>query len=61
MGKKIVAVGTTAIRTLESLPYLWRNMNVDSTKSFDAKTCNYWNSIVGELGNQQWIHNVEEK
>ena len=27
--KKIVAVGTTATRTLESLPYLWKELNQD--------------------------------
>jgi S-adenosylmethionine:tRNA ribosyltransferase-isomerase len=59
--KKIVAVGTTAIRTLESLPYLWRCMDIASRNSYDAKTCNYWNSLIGKMESHPWIHNIEEK
>lgn len=57
--KKIVAVGTTAIRTLESLPYLWINLNVDIKNTINAKTCEYWNSITKKIEKQDWIQNIE--
>ena len=60
MNRKIVAVGTTAIRTLESLPYLWRELTPDIKKSFDAKTCKYWDMLIEVLEKQNWIHKIEE-
>jgi S-adenosylmethionine:tRNA ribosyltransferase-isomerase len=58
--KKIVAVGTTAIRTLESLPYLWMGLSTDNKKTIDAKTCEYWNSITKSIEKQDWIANIEK-
>lgn len=57
--KKIVAIGTTATRTLESLPYLWKNMSIDIKNTFDANTCNYWNTLTKSLESQNWIDLVQ--
>ena len=56
--KKIVAVGTTATRTLESLPYLWKKMGWIDTSIFNAKTRKYWNTITSDINNNDWIHNI---
>lgn len=56
--KKIVAVGTTACRTLESLPYLWQSLDQDMKNSIDANTRKYWNTITETLKKQEWIHNI---
>jgi S-adenosylmethionine:tRNA ribosyltransferase-isomerase len=56
--KKIVAVGTTACRTLESLPYLWWSLSHDKKNILDANTRNYWNSLTETLEKQNWIHNI---
>ncbi len=57
-GKKIVAVGTTACRTLESLPYLWREIKEDIKESIDANTRKYWDDITNMLEKQDWIHDI---
>ncbi len=56
--KKIVAVGTTACRTLESLSYLWQSIDQDLRNSFDAKTREYWNNHIKLLEQRDWIHNI---
>ncbi len=58
-GKKVVGVGTTVIRTLESLPYVWReilersNSGESSAKEFlerfDSGVSGFWNSAATEL------------
>ncbi len=56
--KKIVAVGTTACRTLESLPYLWTEIKEDTKKSIDANTRKYWDDITKMLEKQDWIDDI---
>ncbi len=56
--KKIVAVGTTACRTLESLPYLWQSMDPEIRDWFDTKTCIYWNSHIDTSLKQDYIHTI---
>ncbi|MBX9809902.1 S-adenosylmethionine:tRNA ribosyltransferase-isomerase [Candidatus Gracilibacteria bacterium] len=56
--KKIVAVGTTATRTLESLPYLWKNLPQDIKNLFNANICKYWDNIALNLKNNKWINDV---
>lgn len=58
-GKKVVGVGTTVIRTLESLPYVWRELversgsgNVaamDFLAKFEAPVASFWNAAASEL------------
>lgn len=56
--KKIVAVWTTATRTLESLPYLWKNLPQDIKNLFNANICKYWDNLVLELKNNSWINDI---
>ncbi len=56
--KKIVAVGTTACRTLESLPYLWLSLDQAIRDWFDANTRKYWDSLTNEIKKQDWIHSL---
>ena len=57
-GKRITAVGTTATRTLESLPYFWKSLDQEYKKSFNAKICEYWDSISKEIEETHWIHHT---
>ncbi len=57
--KKIVAVWTTATRTLESLPYLWKKLDEEYKKSFNANTCKYWNMVTNDIILPDWIHGIE--
>ncbi len=57
-GKWITAVGTTATRTLESLPYFWKSLDQEYKKSFNAKICEYWDTISEEIEKTHWIHNI---
>ena len=57
--KRVVAVGTTACRTLESLPYLWQSLDQDAHDWFDANTRKYWNSLTNNIKNQDWIHSLK--
>lgn len=58
--QKIVAVGTTATRTLESLPYLWLHLDENIKKILNAKTCEYWNTRIQTIKKQEWIHSIRE-
>ncbi len=57
--QKIVAVGTTAIRTLESLPYLWKELSADIKKTIDTNTCSYWNSMTRDIEETEWIAGID--
>ena len=59
--KRVVAVGTTACRTLESLTYLWQSLNQDVHDWFDANTRKYWDSLTNEIKKQDWIHTMNIK
>ena len=58
-GKKVVGVGTTVIRTLESLAYVWREISEraqsgDSESSaflakLDSRVSSFWVSASSEL------------
>jgi S-adenosylmethionine:tRNA ribosyltransferase-isomerase len=56
--KRIVAVGTTACRTLESLPSLWRALDPDVHNSIDANIRDYWNTLIQYLEENDWIHDI---
>lgn len=53
--KKILSIGTTSCRTLESLPYLWDKIK-DKT-DFSELTKNFWNNL--ELEQNSFIWEVE--
>jgi len=54
-GKKIVAVGTTACRTLESLPSLWKKLDKKEKDYFNANIRKYWNEVSGDVETNTWI------
>lgn len=56
--KKIVAVGTTACRTLESLPHLWKRLSQNEKNTIDANIREYWDTLTGELADTDWIHDI---
>ncbi len=56
--KRIVAVGTTACRTLESLPSLWRALDLDIQNSIDANIRDYWNTLIEDLEENDWIDDI---
>lgn len=56
--KKIIAVGTTATRTLESLPYLWNTLHQEYKNQFNANTRKYWDSKILDIETPDWIHKI---
>ncbi len=57
--KKIVAVGTTACRTLESLPYVWSALDPADKKIFQTHISQYWDTLAAGLTQTNWIHNLK--
>ncbi len=53
--KKIVAVGTTACRTLESLVSLWSVFTDPEKQSFPQETQDFWNTTTIEKKQSHWI------
>ena len=53
----ITAVGTTACRTLESLPSLWKHLDNSLKQTFAREVRGYWNSL-SESANGDWIDNT---
>lgn len=52
--QKIVAVGTTGCRTLESLPSLWKNLTDEEKNIFDENVRIFWEKI-SEKAEKNWI------
>ena len=57
-GKKIVAVGTTACRTLESLPSLWKKIQEREKDKIDANIRDYWDTVSESVDTNTWINNL---
>ncbi len=57
-GKKLIAVGTTVCRTLESLPSLWRSIDEELKELLDQDTRAYWDTLTQDLGDHNWIENI---
>jgi S-adenosylmethionine:tRNA ribosyltransferase-isomerase len=57
-GKKILAVGTTACRTLESLPYVWQGLKDEEKNIFNIYTRTYWDILVRDLKKEDYIHSL---
>ena len=55
-GKKVVAVGTTACRTLESLPFVWKLLDSKNREIFSEKVVAYWDSITESLEQETYIN-----
>lgn len=52
--KTIIAVGTTACRTLESLPSLWKNLDENTKKLFSQEVQDFWNTL-SQNAEKNWI------
>lgn len=50
-GKRIIAVGTTVARTLESLPYVWKMLK--NNNDFSKKTVDFWNNMTEDISLEQ--------
>lgn len=57
-GRNIIAVGTTACRTLESLPALWHTLSNEEKSNFSEETQHFWNSRTAQY--TRWIHNIHK-
>ncbi len=57
-GKKVVAVGTTACRTLESLPFVWKGLKQGDQSLFREEVQLYWNSMAKNIGTEDYIHSL---
>ncbi len=57
-GRKILAVGTTVCRTLESLPYLWQELEKATTIHFSDETKVYWKNLTKDLPVQPYISSI---
>lgn len=55
--KIVTAVGTTACRTLESLPSLWKNLDENTKNIFSENVRNFWEKI-SENADEKWIDNI---
>ncbi len=53
--KKILAVGTTVCRTLESLPYVWTELQKEKLGAFTKETILYWENITGDKASESYI------
>lgn len=56
--KKILAVGTTVCRTLESLPYLWIRLLKKETVDFSEETRLYWDTLTRALPAESYISDI---
>jgi S-adenosylmethionine:tRNA ribosyltransferase-isomerase len=55
-GEKLLAVGTTVCRTLESLPYLWKKLTEQERAHFSYEVQRYWDDLVEWTEEKNWIH-----
>ena len=56
--QKILAIGTTVARTLESLPYLWKAFDADIKEGFDSSVREYWDSLTSDIWDDMYISEV---
>jgi S-adenosylmethionine:tRNA ribosyltransferase-isomerase len=56
--KKIVAVGTTVCRTLESLPALWQQLNEREKHLFKKPVQEFWHSLAEQRKESNYISEV---
>ena len=54
-GKKILAVGTTVCRTIESLPYLWKVLQKKEGLNFSEETKIYWDVLCEDIPEEYYI------
>lgn len=57
-GRKLIAVGTTVCRTLESLPSLWQSLDLEAKEIFDTETTQYWDTLSSSIPSNHWIDSI---
>ncbi len=57
-GNKFVAVGTTVTRTLESLPFLWKEFDENMRRIFTVEVRDYWDMLTETLERKNYIHGI---
>lgn len=57
--KKILAIGTTSCRTLESLPSLWKQLNAEQQKTFSKETRAFWEETTKTLETNFWVFDTQ--
>ncbi len=55
--KIITAIGTTACRTLESLPSVWQNLSPERKQTYTQEVQDFWEKI-SEKSEKKWIDSV---
>lgn len=50
--KKILAVGTTVCRTLESIPHLWKALSKSQKDIFPEQVQEFWNTITRSINEE---------
>lgn len=53
--KKILAIGTTVCRTLESLPAVWKDFSEGEKWYFCPDTRSYWNHLTKDISDTSYI------
>ena len=53
--KKILAVGPTVCRTIESLPYLWKVLQTKGELNISEKTKIYWDALCEDIPEEDYI------
>lgn len=55
--KTITAVGTTACRTLESLPSVWKKLSESIQQSYSSECQNFWNEL-SKNAKSEWTQDI---
>jgi hypothetical protein len=58
-GNRIISVGTTVCRTLESLPFVWKLLDTSLQKRFPEETQHYWNQLSMNIASTSWIQSID--
>lgn len=45
-GQKVLAIGTTVCRTLESLPHLWQLLGSEEKSEYPPEVCQFWSDLA---------------
>jgi S-adenosylmethionine:tRNA ribosyltransferase-isomerase len=56
--EKILAVGTTVARTLESLPHVWKKLSQEQKQRCTQETRIYWDTLCETIEDEGYIHDL---
>jgi S-adenosylmethionine:tRNA ribosyltransferase-isomerase len=57
-GKKILAVGTTVCRTIESLPFVWKKLTENERKWIPNEVQKYWDNLTRDIEDALYISDL---